>query len=268
MAISITADSQDELHPALKASAKQVDGKWVVAELPAGWAVEDVKGLVSTVGTERGARKTLAGKLAELGWELADDGKTWKQEGVSAKEAIEALDAVKTGKVKSSKEIEDFKAELMKSYSEKEKGLASKADKYRSQLERNMVEQAAMSALAKHGGAKAIRVLLPLVKQSARVEESADGTLRTVLYDEEGKQRFSLKSGAAGAPMDLEEWVEELRGTPEFKPLFEAKVVGGSGSSSQTGGSGRAADKGSAQAMSARELIQRANESTAAGARG
>lgn len=259
--MGITFDTAEEMPEALRASAKQVAGKFVLDALPAGYEITDAKGLRTSLGSERGVRKLVSDKLAEFGWKLSEDGSKWVQEGILAADASKALDQLKSGSLKSSKEVEDYKAELSRAAEAREKGLSAARDRYRSQLERVLVEQSAVAAITKHGGGKSLRALLPLVKQAARIEESADGALRTVLYDDDGKQRFSLKSGAAGAPMDLDEWVEELRGSQDFKPLFEAKAVGGSGSSSQSGGAGRVANQGSAK-LSARELIQSANEST------
>lgn len=269
MGILIVADSAEDLPEGLRASAKQTEnGKYQVTALPEGWGVENVKGLRNSLGSERSVRKLLSDKLSEFGWKLSEAGDKWTNEGLSPSDARGAVEAVASGKVKSSKEIEDYKAEIAKAAEAREKGLSAARDRYRQQLERELVEKAAIAAISKHGGAKSLRVLMPLVKDAAKVEESADGSLRVVLYGEDGKQRFSVKSGAAGAPMDLDEWVEELRGTQDFKPLFEAKQAGGSGSSSQSGGTGRVVDQGSAK-LSARELIQRANEqSTPAGAAG
>lgn len=233
MGITIVADSTDDLPEGLREAAKVGEnGKVTVSALPEGWGIENVKGLRNSLGSERAVRKILSDKLADFGWKLSEAGDKWTAEGIDASSATKAVEAVKSGAVKSSKEIEDYKAELSRAAEAREKGLSAARDRYRSQLEKVLVEQAAATAFTKHGGAKSLRVLMPLVKEAAKIEESADGSLRVSIYDGEGRQRFSQKSGANGAPMDLEEWVEELRGTQDFKPLFEAKAAGGSGSSS------------------------------------
>lgn len=259
MPITIIADQAEELAEPLRKNAKQgADGKWVVSALPDGWAIDDTGGLRKSLGSERAARKALAERLKEFGWVLSEDGSKWT-EGIEPGKALSALEALKTGGLKSSKEIEDYKAEIAKQAEQLKATLGSERDRYRAQLEQTLVEQQAVALLAKHGGSKSLRALLPLVKAAARVEESADKTMRVSLYDEKGRQRFSQKQGANGAPMDLEEFVEELRGSQDLKALFEAKAAGGSGSTSQSRGSGSAGNTDS-QTLSPRELIQRANE--------
>lgn len=262
MALVITADRPDELPESLRASAKEVNGKFVVSELPAGVAIENVQGLKNALGNERGTVKILADKCREFGWTMGADGAKWSAEGLPPVEAAKALESLKSGTLKSPKEIEDYKAQLTASYEqEKQKGTAL-TSKLRSQLEAVLIDQAATAALSKAGGGGSLRALLPLAKQAAKVEESADGSLRVVLYGTDGRQRFSSKNGAAGAAMSFEEFAEELRESQDLRPLFVTKATGGSGAASQGGGTARTAGVDLTQ-LSGAALLAMANEGQA-----
>lgn len=240
MPIQIIADALTELPEALRSVAKQDGNKFRVDALPDGFAVDNTAGLRKTVSDERAARKLLAEKLRAFGWTLAEDGSKWTLEGLDATDAASALEKVKSGTLKTPKEMEDFKASLIATADAKEKALAAEREAYRVQLEDLLITQGATAAFAKAGGAKALSVLLPLAKSMSRVEKGADGKLRAVLYDEAGKPRLSARAGANGAPMSYEELAEECRGSAGLKPLFEVQATGGSGGASQSGGSARA----------------------------
>lgn len=269
MGILIVADSAEDLPEGLRASAKQTEnGKYQVTSLPEGWGLENIKGLVKSLGSERGARKLLSDKLAEFGWKLSEAGDKWTAEGLNHEEARKAVEAMQSGTIKTNKDLDALKAQLAQAAEAREKGLLAERDALFAELSERVTSDAAL-ALTKHGAnPESLELLVSLAKQRTKVEKGPNGKHRAVIVGDDGERLYSTKSGAAGADMSFDEWAEKLRGTPGFKPLFQAKQAGGSGSSSQSGGTGRVVDQGSAK-LSARGLIQRANEqSTPAGAAG
>lgn len=254
MVLLLTADTLDELPEALRGDAKKGQDGRMVTSLKDGWAIEDVQGLKRSLAEERAARKKADKTLADLGdFDLAD-----------LPAAREALDAKKGGTLKSAKEIEDFKQALAAKSETERKKLQDESAGYRGQLEKLLVESAAVAAITKAGGGKSLRALLPLVKGAARVERTESGELRVGLVDEFGKPLITKKSGS-NDPMEFEEFVGQLRDAADLKALFESQAAGGAGTNSQGGGSGRAATNvsGSASAMpSGEELLRRANART------
>jgi hypothetical protein len=252
----IAADTADELAEPLRKIAKQVDGKFVVDALPEGFALEDVKGLKSTVQKLRGEAeeaKALAKTFAEAGL-TAEEAKT----------AAEALGKMKAGQLKSTADLDAWKQGVEAKYGDERKKVEDKLSKREKQLRKQLIDNAATSALVKSGGGNSLRVLLPLVRNTADVIETSDGELRVVLKDESGRTIMSKKSDDHG-DMTIEEYVGTLREAADLKSLFVIPQAGGSGSTSQAAGSGTAGNQDSSK-LSARERIQRANEKAAAGA--
>lgn len=246
MAIMIVADSVDEIPEALRKDAAAANGKFTIA-IPAGWAVEDVKGLKTALQAERGARQKAETSLA------AFDG---IDDAPAAKEALEKLRA---GGLKSSKDIEEFKATVEKKFGDERAKLQAERDALRKSLESEVVEKAAIAALTAKGGGKSLRALLPLVKQAIRVEHAADGKLKVTLADDKGSPLVTRKSGSTD-PMAIEEFVDTLRESADLKALFEASSAGGSGAHSQNGGSARTVPH-DGKLLSPRELLMRAGSS-------
>jgi hypothetical protein len=135
--------------------------------------------------------------------------------------------------------------------------------KANAQLSKLLVDGQLTQALAAHGFGRNAALMTPMLREKISVEDSGDGK-RVVLKDEQGRVLISKKPGN-NDPMDIAEFVAGLRDQPEFKPLCETKATGGTGSASQTAGRGVTGNQGSAQPLTARDLIQSANERTMAG---
>ncbi len=247
MPITILADKPEELPEALRSLLKPHGDRLVLSEIPQGFALENIVGLKTSLSEERAARKA-----AEQRAKLIDG---VKDEDLP--EALSALEMKRAGTLKSSKDIEDYKTALEgKSKAELQKA-EGKAAKLTAQLRKQLIDSEATKHLLKHGGGDALRILLPIVRQAASVEEDDQGELRVVLKDEAGKPIISKKPGN-NDPMDWEEYVGQMREAPDMRVLFKAQATGGSGAASQTGGSGRAATHDSN--LSAMERLARANE--------
>jgi len=241
MPFRIVADKADELPEGLRAQAKQVDGKFVVESLPEGWEVGDTVGLRLRLSEERTARKDAEKALAAF-------------EGIEdAAAAREALQQLKAGALKGSKEIDDFRkqleAKVAADLAKKDATLGS----LQGQLREQLVESAAQKAIAEAGGS--LKLLLPVVRSAVKAEVQADGRLSVVLVDEAGKEMVSKVAGATG-PMSISEFVSTLRESSDYKAAFAGSGTGGSGATHSTAGAVRAANPGS---TSARELFNRAN---------
>lgn len=242
MAFRIVADSQNDLPEGLRAAAKSDGGKFIVESLPDGWGLEDVTGMKATLSVERTQRKAAEKSLAAF--EGIDD----------AAGAREAYLQMRAGKLKTSKEFEDFRTQYeSKSTSEH----AKKDQKYAvamEQLRKVMVEGAALQAIAEAGGNP--RLLMPILRSAIKAEPDEDGKFSVTITDEQGKELISSAEGST-RPMTIPELVQQLRTQPDMKAAFAGSGTGGSGSSHAAGGSGLGGQQKTN--LSSMDLLQRAN---------
>lgn len=253
--VSIVADSASELAESLRAHAKEQDGKWVVDKLPDGFSIEDVSGLKKTLQAERTARKESEQLL-----------KPYLEAGIAADDvqsAVEALQKMKAGQLKSSDDIERFKAEIQKKHADELSKRESILQRRTEALRDQMVRGRLAPIIAARGGSDAMDAILTLAEKNIRVEEDQEGNLVPIVVGSDGRTPLPTKKVGSVDPMGFDELIDTMRESPVTKGLFRAQAAGGSGSASQSAGSGRAAGKDSAN-LSARELIQRANERTTA----
>lgn len=244
--LRIIADKVDDLPEGLRAAAKMEGDKLVVSELAEGWAIEDVSGLKKTLGIELDKRKQLERQIKSY-------------EGLdpeAAAEAREALDKLRAGQLKGSKEIDEYKSQVEKKMAEERAALQAKLDARTKALRDRMVQGELAPVIAKLGGGEAMDAILTLASQYVRVEEDAQtGALKHSIVDRDGKTRITKRSGS-GDPMGFEELIEEMRNASATRGLFRAMATGGSGGNSQTGESGRAVDS-DINTMSSADLIAR-----------
>lgn len=245
MAFRIIADKADDLPEGLRAHAKQEGDRWVVASLPEGWEIGDTVGLRKFLSEERTARKAAEKSLAA--YEGIDD----------AAAAREALQQLKAGALKGSKEIDEFRksleAKVAADLAKKDATLSS----MQSQLREQLIESAAQKAIAEAGGN--LKLLLPVIRSAVKAEIAEDGRLAVSLVDEQGKELVSRVAGATG-PMGIAEFVHTLRESADYKAAFAGSGIGGSGATHTAGGPARANVPGN---LSTRELFTRAANATA-----
>lgn len=240
MAFRIVADKTEDLPEGLRAQAKQEGDRWVVSSLPEGWEVGDTVGLRLRLSEERTARKEAEKALAA--YEGIDD----------AAAARDALQQLKAGALKGSKEIDEFRKQLEAKVASDLAKKDTTLSALQSQLREQLVESAAQKAIAEAGGN--LKLLLPIVRSAVKAEMAQDGRLAVTLVDEGGKELVSKVAGATG-PMSIAEFVGTLREQAEYKAAFAGSGTGGSGAAHSAAGAARASVPGS---LSARELFDRA----------
>ena len=247
MPFRIVADSLEDLPEGLRPAAKNEGGKFIVAELGQGWAIENVAGLRQALVEERETIGKL--KAAVKAFDGIDP--------AAASEAREALEKLKAGQLKGSKEIEDYKASVEKKMAEERAKLEGKLNARTAALRERMIRGELAPVVAKMGGGEAMDAILTLASQHVRIDEDDAGNLNHSIVDASGKPRLTKKSGSS-SPMGFDELIAEMRDASSTRGLFQAPAAGGSGGSSQTGGSGRAANPGQ-QLLPTRELLNRGN---------
>lgn len=244
--MAISFDKAEEIPEGLKAHAKQdASGRFVLQAMPEGWGIEDIGGLKRTVSELRNESKAQAKALAAFEG-LAPE---------SAAEAREALEKFKAGTLKGSKELDEYKLSIEKKMADDKAKLDARLSARTAKLRDRMLRGDLAPVVASLGGSDSMDAILTLAAQSIRIEEVGDD-LKASIVDRDGKPRVTKKGGSAD-PMGYEELIVEMREAPSTRGLFKTQGSGGAGSSSQTGGAGRAANPG--QELSARELLARAH---------
>lgn len=250
MPIRLVADSLNDIPEGLRDAAKQEGGVFVVPALRDGWAIEDVAALKSAherVLKERNEFRAIAKAFDGIAPE-------------AAAEAREALEKLRTGQLKGSKEIEDYKSAVERKMAEERAKLEAKLFARTAALRERMIQGELAPVVAKLGGADAMDPIMTLAKQHIRIEEDDAGNLKHSIVDASGSPRVTKKSGSS-EPMGFDELIAEMRDAQSTRGLFKALATGGTGGGSQTGGAGRAANPGQ-HLLSARELLDRANSVT------
>lgn len=225
--------SHDEKSDVYRLSVTPVDG----IEL------SDSGGLKSALQKERNATASLKTALSAFDGLKADEARAALEEleslkkdgGNKTREEIRAeLDAAYTEKFNRDKEslTAKFSAEL----DAKDKRLSNVS----SQLERQLVDSAAMSAINAARGST--ELLVPIVRNFVKPVELDNGNLALRVFDTNGHERMSPKAGSSD-PMTVEEFIDELRADKAYGRAFDASGHSGSGA---TGSDSTGIDSGNA----------------------
>lgn len=204
---------------------KQDDGTFMLDVTPTDdFALENVKGLKTALSSERSAREEAEKKIKAFDGLDAD----------KAKDALKKIEEMANWKPedKVKEQIEAIKNQL----TEKHQGeLGKKEESLKSltgQLEKVMIEAAAIKAIAENKGSSAL--LLPHVKSATRMRQTDKGGFVVEVVGEDGNFRISPASGST-APMTISELVTEMKTQETFAPAFEGSGASGSGASGSSG---------------------------------
>ena len=186
-----------------------------------GWALENVKGLRTALGSERTRAEEAAKRLKAY-------------EGLDAAKAREALEKVEEmarwtpeGKVR--EQIEARERALTEKHT---KDISKRADRETAllrALDGATVTGAAVAALQKFDALPgAAEGLMPYIRTRVRMHEDDKG-FRARVYDEAGNPAPTLRSGKTG-DMEVEEFVESLKNHEVYGHFFKGSGAAGSGS--------------------------------------
>ena len=238
MALQLILDTLDGLDESLAAEYVEKDGKFFLDTIASGGlAVEDVTGLkntVSTLRTEKGTLQTQLNAFKDIDPE-------------AAKVALGKMDEIANwdGDTKAKEMIEANKVQLIAAHKKDFDAEHTKRTAAESQLEKNLVKNAAMTALQK---AEAnITLMSPHVLASCRMKQAEDGTYIAEVVDSSGNVRVG---DSQGNPMTIPQLVEEMKANPDFASGFNGTGSSGGGA----GGSGSGKDTGSRRSGS--KIIQ------------
>lgn len=138
----------------------------------------------------------------------------------SINERIEEASKSKNADVES--KVTKIKQDLSAAHTAELEKMSKRNEALRNQLYTNMVESAAVKALADAGAIDA-DLVLPMIKTRVGVSEE-EGRYQVRILDESGDPRYS---GATGEPMSITELVMEMKGQERFGPLFKSEKKSG-----------------------------------------
>lgn len=252
MPLTISADKLDDLPEGLRDIAKEVNGKFVVGAMKEGWGIEDLVGLKRALSDERSARKDNEVKLRNYAG--IDDPAA----------ALDALERLRGGGLKSSKEIDEFKKTLEAKMANDLRSAHTERDTFRGQAEQLLVDGQLREALAKAGANQLGMEYLPdrIKARHVKVDRTNSGTLAVAIHDANGKPMITGKSGS-GESMTFAEFANVLRADASNAAFFNGSGAAGGRTSSQHAGSAPTASMKDNANLSSRELFGLANKSTA-----
>lgn len=218
-----------------------------------GFALEDVAGLKETLANTREKLRKSREKLEQFG----------DIEPSDAKHAMEKIGEMAswTPEDKVKQQIEARERQLVERHKKEKVDSESKVTRLKAALEKNLITTAATSAIARHRGVP--ELLLPVVERHVKMVESSDGEFSAQVVTKDGTPQISTKTGSVD-PMTIDEFVENLRSSPDFGRAFEGTGASGSGSSGTTASTGFKGGKGRLQSGD-QEGLNRNIESIASG---
>jgi hypothetical protein len=131
------------------------------------------------------------------------------------------------GKIGKGGELKVNLENIKKDYETRNKAIVDdsngKVAKMQASLEKYMIGNAALVALAKHGGNAAL--LQSIVKSAAKVVADENGEFSVRILDEAGSPR----SNGAGGWLDIDGYVGELKSNATYAAAFASEAKGGTG---------------------------------------
>jgi hypothetical protein len=210
--------SLDGLDDNLKALYRKTDQGYILDA--DGEAAEDIQGLKSALQKEKAEALELKQKLEGLS----------KNELAELKKLKKVAEDAERERLERDGNWEAVKSQILKKHQEEMEAVTSRMSGVQSQLERVLVDQAAMEAIVAHKGNP--KLLLPIVKSALRlVEENGQQVVKVV-----NSQGQPIVANAKGDSMTIAGYVESLRSEPDYQAAFAAS--GASGGGSQGGSSG------------------------------
>lgn len=228
------------------------DGKFTLAVEPVGgWALEDVEGLKSALGKERGENDRLKKQITKFG----DIDVDRAREALSHYEQFKDIDPKKEADKIAQAKVEALQKQLLDKHAQEVAGKDERIGNLYKQVEYLLVDQVATAAIAEAKGS--VELLLPHVRQFTRVKE-AEGKFSVEIVDREGNPRIS---NAKGDPLDIKGFVAELRSSDVFGRAFDGTGITGGGTPPNLNGGGASLNRSKMTAQQKSEYIAKHGQS-------
>lgn len=231
MALKAVIDSLEGVPEAIAGEYTQRDdGKFQLSvESSGGMSLEDVGGLKSALGAERGAREK-AEKAARAFEGLDPSDIKAKLERLQEFEAIDPeKEAGRLADEKAAAKIEQMSQKYQQEIAAAQESIQS----LEGQLDQVTRHDQATAIIVKHGGNP--KLLLPHVLAQTRSKQIDGGRRMIEVLDDAGNPKIK---DAQGTPMGLEDLVVEMKASDDFAPCFRGSGASGSGTPPANGAGG------------------------------
>jgi hypothetical protein len=234
MALKAVLNDSSALTEALKPFYVEKDGKFVLDVEPVeGFALEDVTGLKSALGSERTSREKLEKQIAKF--KDLDPDKA--REALTKLDELSKFDPEKEADKIASKKLESATAQLLEKHTQEIGAKEQRITTLSGAVDKLLRRSAATQAIAEEKGS--VDLLLPHVLEHTRVKETDSG-FEVEVIDVKGNVRIA---DGKGTPMTIAGLVAEMRQSEKFGRAFEASGKSGSGKPPGNGGGGAATKK-------------------------
>ena len=228
----LTEDEHKKLSPDLqKEYQKTEDGRYrVVVEAQDGWAFENVTGLRSALESERALHAAEKGKVAKFSGLDPD----------AARKAINDLQALQGAQPpeKVALQLKALEDQLVDKHGKERQKLEAEIGILTKGLEKALIESVATQELTKPDINGSPALLMPIIQRSVKMEKTDKGDFVVRVLNPDGTPRITRKAGSV-APMEIGEFISEMRQSPDYAPAFKAPGASGSGSAgTRSGGTG------------------------------
>lgn len=229
MALKALLESLDGLSEDVKAEYTETDGGKFRLEVEAvdGLALEDVKGLKSTLGKMKRRADDADVKLRAFG----DLDPVRAAEAMAQIGELAGLDTVAAADKRAALKVAALKRQIGEKHAAELKTAGDRIDGLTAQLATVMIDQAATKAIGDRKGS--IDLLLPHVRALSRLRTDDDGALYVEVVDENGIPRIGDSNGGA---MTIDQFVESMRQSDLFARAFDGSGASGGGAPGNPGG--------------------------------
>lgn len=198
-------------------------GKYYLKVEPVdGFALENISGLKSALSKELERRKEAEGKLKKFGGIDPDDAR----EAISKLEELSAVDPKAEADKIAAAKIDAAVKKMAAQHKEEVERLKGSIQSQREQLDKLVRTDAITKAIIAADGN--VDLLGPLINQHTRIND--DGRLE--LVDTDGLPMLAN----SGKPLELEEYVTQLKNDRRFGGAFKSSGAAGSGAHPKTAG--------------------------------
>ena len=186
----------------------------------------EVAGLKATNSDLKDEKRAVSGKLTDLQSQI---------------EAYQAAEAERERKAAAKKgDWEKLEAGLREKQAAELEVREGRIAALTTSLRKEMLEKRAVEAIAAAGGSA--KVLKPHVLSALSIHED-EGKFSAVVVDEHGNPRLAADAKTATDFMTVSDYVENLKGDPEFAGVFSGTGAGGGGATASKSQGGRSSPK-------------------------
>jgi hypothetical protein len=219
MSLPAVIDSLDSVDEKFRSEYKQIDGKFILDVVKTGdYELANVQATMSSLSAARKERDDAKKMLKQ--WEGLEPAAA--REALKKLEEFSKLDPEAMARAK----VEEFRTKIVGEHQTVVKGLNDKIAALTSNLSEQLITNSAQSAIAQFGGSKHAKLLLPHILGRTRLRETENGRHVVEVLDDAGGVQLG---DANGTPMTIAQFVERMRGMPEYEVCFEGANRSGAG---------------------------------------